>query len=252
MNRFALADRCGPPRAAVRWFTVSLVGLTVLCPPGTSRADTEPVLAALEALFDGLSDPSPDPAVDERIADRLAAARPLVVGQLRLLESDGLIGDVDRLLADYATFADPRGTGTLAPPRATAAEVAAALATLARWEDLPTTRAVAPAVNLIAAMDLTLARRHQRRDPAGPPPEDVQLVIDRRAGELLQLDHDLVGVEGLRTDLTASTRAGKKLSALESDPAVAVIRLGMRRLVALGYTRVVDPRRGTGQIVSVP
>jgi hypothetical protein len=227
----------------------------------TSRADTEAVVAAIDALFDVHVASGPVGAegreADERVARALEAARPVLMHRLRVLSNVRLLASADRVLASYTSLIDPRATGSTPTHRGLASGVAEDLAVVVRWGDLETARAVAPAANVIAAIDLVVTNRRHRREVADgiaprPADDEVAIMVARRLKELLQLDYDLVGAEGLETDGVESTRAGKKLAKFEGDPAALIARHVLRRMVALGHTQVTDPRRGVGRIVSVP
>jgi hypothetical protein len=220
----------------------------------TAQADPDSVTTALDTLFDAYV---ADTVTDQQIAERLQAARPTLVRPLRVLGERRLIPAVDSALASYGTMVDPRGTGSQPPARGLVSGLADNLAAVVRWGDLATARAAAPAATVVGALDLVILRRRHRQEVAAgitprPADADVAVMLARRTNELLQLNYDLVGVEGLETDRVESTRAGKKLARFEGDPAVAIARQALRRMVALGHTRVTDPRRGPGRIVSVP
>jgi hypothetical protein len=229
---------------------LALAAAWALAAPAAAGEDV--AAAALDALYDGFAAESADPALDDRIEAALEAARPALVKRVRRLKSTALITSVDRVLASYAGMMDTAIPAELT--RETASDLVTSLAISVRFADLETTRAVAPVYNVIAALDLTVTKRRDRKEVPEHrlSPDELRTLLSQRTRELLQLDYELVGAAGLRTDRVEATTAGKKLAGFEADPSVGLIRLAMRRLVALGHDEVVDPRRGTGTIVSVP
>ena len=241
----------------------AVLGTSVLTPADARAAGDDPVAATLAALFEANASESIELDVDRRLADRLEAIRPTMVHSLRRLNRTRLLMGLDSLLASYLSIVSPTGPGEARPARSVASWVATDLATVVRWGDPGTTAVAMGAANVVGVLDVVITRRRLLRERAGatstggpespiPMPPEVQLLLDARLDELLQLNYDLVGVPSLQVGgALVDTRSGKKLRKLDEREGEIAAEM-IRRLVMLGRSRVTDARLGPGLIARQP
>ncbi len=231
--------------------------LTVAAPRPAAALDAAAgakAVAALEALQAAFtSDAADTREADDALADLLVAARPALLTELRRLRPFSLIEEIDAVLGGYHFFVVPGPDGAEDRYSWRLTGLAADLREAVRYADPAAARALAPAYDLVAAMDL-LARKRARdgRRPRMPPRPGADGSVREALAEIAQTNYLLVGAEAVRFGGRVERTAGKKLSKFADDPAATIARRALRFAVAQGAAAVRDPALGLGTIEVTP